>query len=103
MATSTFKATVEGTPKEVELETTMVMIRAGAYPLREVLGGDVLQLPGGHKVDYDVYSMGPPDEPGPERIANVPGSNTFYYSPYHYKPGPGVPNAWVQIDLFPSK
>jgi len=81
---------------------TMVTIQAGSYPVREVLNGAYIQLPGGVIADYNIYTVGPPEDPIPgARIANVPGSNNFYYSPYHYQPGPGVPNAYVQFTLYP--
>jgi hypothetical protein len=97
-ATAGFRAVYEGSPMEVRLATTIIMIQGGAYPAREVLSGDNLQLPGGRTVLYNIYSVGPPDAPGPERIAHVPGQLDFYYSPYHYKPVPVMaPNAWIKI------
>jgi hypothetical protein len=78
------------------------LIQAGTYQSREALTGQELQLPGGGSTLYEIYTVGPPDNPIPgSRIANVPGSNTFYFSPYHYNPGPGVPNAYVQLTLYP--
>lgn len=101
-ATSTFRARFEGSPEEVAVTATMVMIQAGSYPIRETLTGAQLQLPGGGRALFDVYTVGVPESPIPgARIANVSGSNVFYYSPYHYQPGPGVPNAWIQFTLLP--
>ena len=102
-ATAPFQAQFDGSPLEVAVTSTMLMIQAGSYPIRESLTGGELQLPGGDGALYYIYTVGPPDSPLPgQRIANVPGSNTFYYSPYHYNPGPGVPNAYVQFTLAPG-
>jgi RHS repeat-associated protein len=99
-ATPLFLARFQGSPEEVAVTATMVTIYAGSYPVREVLTGADLQLPGGGGALYDIYTVGPPETPIPDaRIANVRGSNIFYYSPYHYRPGPGVPNAYVQFLL----
>ena len=92
-----FTARFSGTPEELALASTIVTIDAGAYPVREVRGANELELPGGRRTNYDVYSVGPPDNPGPGRIANVRGTNTYYYSPYHYRPGPDVPNTWIKV------
>lgn len=97
-----FPAGVPGTPQELALATTVVMISSGSYPVREYLNATWLQLPGGNSTDYAIYSVGPPDNPGQERIATVPGSNVYYYSPYHYQPGPGAPNTWVQMTYNPQ-
>lgn len=102
-ATAPFQAQFDGSPLEVAVTSTMLMIQAGSYPIRESLTGGELQLPGGDGALYYIYTVGPPDSPLPgQRIANVPGSNTFYYSPYHYNPGPGVPNSYVQFTLAPG-
>ena len=101
--TASFQTAFDGSPVEVAVTATMLMIQTGSYPLRETLTGADLQLPGGAGAFYDVYTVGPPDAPLPgQRIVNVPGSNVFYYSPYHYNPGPGVPNAYVQFILNPN-
>lgn len=83
--------------KEWDIAGKIVKISAGIEPVREQLLASDLGLPGGRKTFYDVYSMGPSSLPGAERIANIPGTPSFYYSPYHYRAGPGVPNAWIQI------
>jgi hypothetical protein len=101
-ASAPFRSQFDGSPLEVAVTSTMLMIQAGSYPIRESLTGGELQLPGGDGALYYIYTVGPPDSPLPgQRIANVPGSNVFYYSPYHYNPGPGVPNAYVQFTLVP--
>jgi hypothetical protein len=101
-ATPISRAGFDGTPLEVAVASTMLLIQAGTYQSREALTGQELQLPGGGSTLYEIYTVGPPDNPIPgSRIANVPGSNTFYFSPYHYNPGPGVPNAYVQLTLYP--
>lgn len=101
-ATPAFLARFQGSPEEVAVTATMVTIQAGSYPLYKTLNGADIQLPGGASVYYDIYKVGLPEAPIPSaRIANAPGSNIFYYSPYHYKPGPGVPNAYVQFTLYP--
>jgi len=81
-------------------------INTGASPVYEQLFGNELNLPGGRGQLYDVYILGQwqnPLNPGltPGRIANVRGSNDYYFSPYHYKPGPGVPDVWVKVS-FPA-
>lgn len=96
-ASPVFTARFSGSPEELALATTIVMISAGGYQVREVLGATELALPGGRKGLYDIYSVGPPNNPGPGRIANVRGTNIYYYSPYHYRPGPDVPNAWIKL------
>jgi RHS repeat-associated protein len=102
-ATAPFRAQFDGSPLELAVTSTMLMIQLGSYPLRETLTGADLQLPGGAGAFYDVYTVGPPDAPLPgQRIVNVSGSNVFYYSPYHYNPGPGVPNGYVQFTLAPG-
>lgn len=80
------------------------MIASGSHPVRETGAANdpTLRLPGGRKTLYDIYSVGPPESPGNQRIANVRGSNIYYYSPYHYKPGPGVPATWVKITYGPN-
>ena len=84
------------------MTATMLMIQAGTYPIREALTGEELQLPGGGGALYNIYTVGPHDGPIPgQRIANVSGSNVFFYSPYRYNPSPGVPNAYVQFTLNP--
>ncbi|MET3109527.1 hypothetical protein AAKU58_004384, partial [Oxalobacteraceae bacterium GrIS 1.18] len=103
-ATPAFVSYISNTPQEVALASTIIMISNGNYPIREtgIASDSSLNLPGGNRTMYNIYSVGPPDNPGPERIANSPGSNIYYYSPYHYNPGPGVPNAWIQIIYGPS-
>jgi hypothetical protein len=56
----------------------------------------MLQLPPG-KADtfYNVYA--PFGTSAPDRIVNIPGSPDYYYSPYHYRAGPGVPNSYLLI------
>ena len=101
-ATPVFRAQFDGSPLEVAVTATMLMIQAGSYPVREALTGAELQLPGGGGALYNIYTVGPPDAPIPgQRIANISGSNVLFYSPYHYNPGPGVPNAYVQFTLNP--
>lgn len=100
-ATPQFLAGFRGSPIEVAVTATMIAIKAGSYPLYKTLTGAELQLPGGGGALYDVYTVGPPEDPfSGQRIANTWGSNTFYYSPYHYSPGPGVPNSYVQFTLY---
>lgn len=100
-ATPFFLARFRGSPEEVAVTATMIAIKDGSYPVRETLTGAQLQLPGGANAFYDVYTVGLPEAPIPgARIANVWGSNTFFYSPYHYLPGPGVPNSYVQFTLY---
>lgn len=96
-ASPAFTKRFSGSPEELALATTIVMINAGSLQVREVLGAMDLALPGGRKALFDIYSVGPPDNPGPGRIANVRGTNIYYYSPYHYRPGPDVPNTWIKI------
>lgn len=96
-ATPLFLAGFRGSPLEIAVTATLIEIRLGNYPTREVLNGAYLQLPGGASVDYNIYNVGPEDD---VRIANIPGSNIFYLSPYHYRPGPGVPNEYVEITLY---
>ncbi len=42
------------------MTATMVTIQAGSYPVREVLNGAYIQLPGGSNVDYNIYTVGRP-------------------------------------------
>jgi RHS repeat-associated protein len=98
-ATPAFTAAIANTAQEVDLAATIAMISVGAYPARETLAATdpKVSLPGNRKALYDIYSVGPPDNPGPQRIAHQAGSNIYYYSPYHYMPGPGVPNGWIKL------
>ncbi len=74
------------------------MIAAGDYPAYKTLAASDLGLPGNSNTFYSIYTVGDPsDNSGSERIASVPGSTVYYYSPYHYNPGPGAPNTWVQL------
>lgn len=97
-ATPSFRSNLT-TDKEWEIAEKIIMISSGAEEVREqLLGSDPkLQLPGGRKYFYDIYSFGPRGAPGAERIAHVPGTIYFYYSPYHYERRPSVPNGWIQI------
>jgi hypothetical protein len=96
-ASPSFIARFSGTPDEVALASTIVMIDAGARPVREIRGANELGLPGGRRTNYDVYSVGPPDNPGDGRIANIRGTATYYYSPYHYRSAADVPNTWIKL------
>jgi RHS repeat-associated protein len=97
-ATPEFLTTFLGSPEANQVADTIIAAANGA-PAREVLSGadPTLQLPGGGAAYYYIYSLGPPDNPGAGRIANVPGSPNYYYSPNHYMPTPLVPNTWVQL------
>jgi RHS repeat-associated protein len=97
-ATPEFMASFTGSLQEQQVATQIIAAANGA-PAREVLFGSdpKIQLPGGGSALYYIYSVGPPDNPGAGRIANVPGSPNFYYSPNHYGPTPLVPNTWVQF------
>ena len=72
--------------------------------------GPELNLPRGSGEMYGIYISGAPGvaireipDKGLGRIAHQEGTQIFYYSPYHYRPGPGVPNAWIRITLSPQK
>jgi hypothetical protein len=100
-ATPAFTKRFAGSPEEVAVLATILTIVAGGKPIREMLHGNEVQLPGGRKAIYNIYAVGPPGSPGPGRIAHIEGTNVFYYSPYHYLPGPDVPNAWIKITYRP--
>jgi hypothetical protein len=95
-ATSDFLSRFEGTPEQEQVTQTIKSAASGA-PARELRSGVELGLPGGDRSVYYVYSLGPESDPGAGRIANVPGSLSYYYSPGHYRPTPSVPNTWVQF------
>jgi hypothetical protein len=81
----------------------LLEIRSGAIKPYEILNATYIDLPGGKKTDYAVYTVGEIQNfKGREtlpsgRIAHVPGTNVFYYSPNHYKPTPELPNGWVKL------
>ena len=97
-----FVAQFTGSPAEVALAATVVMASAGARPYETLKATDV-GLPG-RKTLYDIYVVGEPvgGRLPPGRLANVRGSNEYFYSPYHYKPGPGVPDVWVKFTYSPK-
>jgi hypothetical protein len=102
-ATPAFHAWFDQSPIETAVLSTMLMIQAGSYPIYESLTGAELQLPGGDGALYNYYTVGDPNNPIPgQRIANISGSNIFYYAPYHTNPGLGVPNGFVQFILQPN-
>jgi RHS repeat-associated protein len=96
-----------GSPEELAVSVTVIMISRSSEEIKpkEYLASDDkrMQLPGRRGDLYGVYSVGPPDNPGPGRIAHREGSPHFYYSPYHYNPSPGVPNTWIRITIRPTK
>ncbi len=96
-ATPEFLQSFLGSPEEQQVADTIKGASSGALPARETIFGDTLGLPGGSRMGYYIWSLGPTDDPGAGRIANVPGSLNYYYSPGHYFPTPTVPNAWVQF------
>lgn len=97
-ATPEFAARFRGSSEEAAVLKTIIGVSTGTLKPREILGARRLELPGGAKTFYHIYQTGTAKLPGPGRIANVPGSRTYYYSPNHYNPLPDVPHSWVEIE-----
>jgi RHS repeat-associated protein len=97
-ATPEFVQRFRGSSEEAAVLKTLVGIASGTLKAREAFSARQLELPGDAKTFYYVYQTGTPRVPGAGRIANVPGSRTYYYSPGHYGPSPGVPHTWVEIE-----
>ena len=95
--TEEFRRTFAGSQQESDLIGTIAEIEAGTRKPREQLKPSDLQLPGKSGTFYEIFSVG--DGWGPERIARIPGSNVYFYSPYHYSPGPGAPNVWFLFTI----
>jgi hypothetical protein len=97
--TPEFQARFAGTELEAKIVDLIRSIEQGDVATREQLRAtdDALQLPGGRGAFYDIYEAPSPNGTMGGRIANVPGHNYYYYSPYHYTPTPDVPAAWIQF------
>jgi hypothetical protein len=108
-ATNEFISKFSGTFEEVHLVATLKMAVVGGVPVYKYQRGDFLDLPGCRNVEYQVYVVGPNIElKGREaineaRLAWVPGTNAFYYSPYHYRVTSDVPNSWIKLTVQESK
>jgi RHS repeat-associated protein len=100
-----FPAAVPGSPQELALAATVVTVAEGAnYKIHRNLPATELGLPGKPGDFYEVYTVGGDNNTrAPERLARLPGSSTFYFSPYHYRPGPGAPNVWIELKYQPGK
>jgi hypothetical protein len=99
--TPEFRAAFGGSQDEANFVATIAEIESGSRPSYEPLKARDLLLPGRSDTFYEVYTVIPADNdsPGESRIAHIPGSDTYYYSPYHYKPGPGAPNVWFLFTI----
>lgn len=58
---------------------------------------------GGGDTLYAVYDLGLSTGAGTVRIANIPGSRTFYVSLDHYQPTTAEPLRWTQFQLGEKK
>jgi hypothetical protein len=96
-ATDAFRKWFDGSVTEFLVADAIAKAYVGDKELyNKTLRADVLQLPGGQTTFYDIYNVhGGPGMESLGRLAHNPASNVYYYSPYHYDPGPGVPNAWI--------
>jgi hypothetical protein len=102
-----FAKQFRGSPEEAQVYQTIGGVVSGTLLPRETLSASQLQLPGVSSTVYDVYALGPADDPEPGRIANDPRTPYFYFSPYHYLPAPGplylgtlsvpLPNVWIRL------
>jgi hypothetical protein len=71
---------------------TKLAIQAGSYPVREVLTGANLQLPGGAGALYDIFTVGPPEAPIPQKVFSggglymylTPSGGKYWRYKYHY-------------------
>jgi hypothetical protein len=67
-------------PEEAQVYQTIGGVVSGTLLPGETLSASQLQLPGVSSTVYDVYALGPADDPGPGRIANDPRTP---YSTFH--------------------
>ena len=84
------------------LQFRLVEISIGHAKVRERLTAKNLGLPGRKDTFYDIYTLAD-GLVGAERIAHIPTSLNFYYSPYHYQVGPGAPDVWIMIHYSASQ
>ena len=82
--------------QEYNLEIRLLEIYANVATVREQLAATDIGLPGRKNAFYNIYTIAE-GVVGVARIAHRPGSLSFYYSPYHYRPGPGAPDTWIEI------
>jgi hypothetical protein len=94
-----FRAGFAGSNAELDMIKAITEIEAGTRQSYETLRYFDMNLPkvAGWNTFYQIYYV--TDSLNPARIANIPGSTTYYYAPYHYVPGPGAPNAWFHFDV----
>jgi hypothetical protein len=100
--TDEYRAILAGSQEELNLTKAINEIESGNRQSYEPLRYSDVQLPkvSGWNTFYDMFYL--TDEIALGRIAHIPGTDTYYYSPYHYNVGPGAPNVWFQFNVVDS-
>jgi hypothetical protein len=97
--TDEYRAQLAGSQEELNLIKAINEIESGDRQSYRTLYYSDVQLPkvSGSDTRYDMFYLTDDIQQG--RIAHIPDTDTYYYSPYHYSPGPGAPNVWFQFDM----